>query len=59
MTTALTKRKSHHLLSAYKSQNGKVWFSAETFRGLMRLRGIESNASGGFAEAFYARKAAI
>ena len=32
------------------------WFTPETFRGLMRLRGIESNAPDGYAEAFHSRK---
>jgi len=59
VTAALTERKSRHLLSAYRSQGKKTWFSAETFRGLMRLRGIESNAGDGFAEAFHARKAVL
>lgn len=55
----LSERKSRYLLSTYASQRSRQWFSAETFRGLMRLRGIESNAGEGFAEAFYARKAII
>ena len=59
VTTTLAERKSRQLLSAYKSQVEKPWFSAETFRGLMRLRGLESNAEDGFAEAFHARKAVL
>ena len=42
------------LRDAFASQRGKHWFDDETFRGLMRLRGLESNAR--YAEAFYARK---
>jgi len=42
------------LCEIFASQRSKPWFTAETFRALMRLRGVESNA--GFAEAFYARK---
>jgi len=59
VTTTLAERKSRQLLSAYKSQANRPWFAAEKFRGLMRLRGVESNAEAGFAEAFHARKAVM
>ena len=59
VTAAVAERKSRYLLSAYRSQRAKPWFAAETFRGLMRLRGVESNAEQGCAEAFHARKALI
>ncbi len=59
VTAAVAERKSRYLLSAYRSQRAKPWFAAETFRGLMRLRGVESNAEQGCAEAFHARKAVI
>jgi LmbE family N-acetylglucosaminyl deacetylase len=49
-------RKIDHLLTAFPSQAGKDWFTAETFRGLARLRGIECRAASGYAEAFYGRK---
>lgn len=42
------------LLDAFRSQSNKHWFDDETFRGLMRIRGLESNAR--YAEAFIARK---
>jgi LmbE family N-acetylglucosaminyl deacetylase len=54
--STLAERKSRYLLAAYESQRAKPWFSAETFHALMRLRGVESNAGDGLAEAFYARK---
>lgn len=44
------------LMSAFRSQHDKHWFEPETFRGLMRLRGMECNAPSGYAEAFYCRK---
>jgi LmbE family N-acetylglucosaminyl deacetylase len=59
VTTAVAERKSQYLLSAYRSQATNSWFTPETFRGLMRLRGIESNAEQGYAEAFHSRKALI
>lgn len=42
----------HH----FASQHDKPWYDTETFRGLMRLRGIECRAPGGYAEGFYASK---
>lgn len=42
------------LMEAFGTQRSKHWFDDETFRGLMRIRGLESNAR--YAEAFIARK---
>jgi LmbE family N-acetylglucosaminyl deacetylase len=47
------------ILKCFGSQAGNRWFSKETFLATMRLRGIESNAVSGYAEAFYARKLVI
>jgi LmbE family N-acetylglucosaminyl deacetylase len=52
-------RKIEFLLSAFGSQRDKHWFADETFRGLMRLRGMECRARDGYAEAFYSRKVAL
>lgn len=48
--------KVRNLLKFFPSQNNKQWFTEETFEAIMRLRGIESNALEGYAEAFYTRK---
>lgn len=50
------QKKVDHLLEHFGSQRSKDWFSAETFFGLMRLRGIECRATDGLAEAFVVRK---
>jgi LmbE family N-acetylglucosaminyl deacetylase len=42
------------LREVFASQRNKHWFDEETFRGLMRIRGLESNSR--YAEAFVARK---
>ena len=47
------------LLSCFESQRGKHWFTADTFRALMRLRGLESASPTQFAEGFYSRKQAL
>lgn len=50
------KTKIRHLHTHYPSQAKRAWFDEDTFRGLMRLRGLECNAPSRFAEGFYARK---
>jgi LmbE family N-acetylglucosaminyl deacetylase len=49
-------RKIDHLMHAFPSQRPKPWYSEETFRAVLRLRGIECRAQDGYAEAFYCRK---
>jgi LmbE family N-acetylglucosaminyl deacetylase len=47
------------LMECFPSQAGKHWFDDLTFRGLMRLRGLECAAPEGLAEGFYARKVSV
>ena len=56
LTSDQAQRKIDALLEHYGSQRDKGWFDAETFRGLMRLRGVECNSPSGYAEAFHAPK---
>jgi LmbE family N-acetylglucosaminyl deacetylase len=56
LSEAVAQRKTELILRVFQSQAGKHWFSAETFMGLMRLRGNECRAGEGYAEAFHARK---
>lgn len=53
----LCRRKIVSILRAFRSQAAKKWFTEDTFRAILRIRGNESNAEGGCAEAFYCRKA--
>jgi LmbE family N-acetylglucosaminyl deacetylase len=55
----IAERKIRLLLEHFASQRSRRWFDADTFKGLMRLRGVESNAPERFAEAFYCRKAVL
>jgi LmbE family N-acetylglucosaminyl deacetylase len=55
----LAERKVDLLLESFESQRDKRWFDRRTFLGLMRLRGMESNAAGGYAEAFHAAKVVL
>jgi LmbE family N-acetylglucosaminyl deacetylase len=52
----ICERKIRFLMDTFESQRSKQWFQPETFRSLMRLRGMECNAPFGYAEAFFARK---
>ena len=49
------ERKIRYIVRSYKTQRAKPWFTDETLRAIMRLRGIESRAPR-YAEAFYGRK---
>jgi len=59
LTAAVARAKIRHLRAAFGSQRSKRWFTPDTFHGLMRLRGIESGAAEGLAEAFYSRKTVV
>ena len=49
-------RKIDLLMTHFGTQRSKDWFCPDVFRGLARLRGMESRAPENFAEAFFARK---
>jgi LmbE family N-acetylglucosaminyl deacetylase len=54
LDTDVAERKIEHLLRHFQTQRDKRWFDAETFRGLMRIRGVEAGVR--YAEGFYGRK---
>jgi len=53
---AICRRKIQYILDAFATQNNKQWFAEETFFSILKIRGIESNSPGNYAEAFYCRK---
>jgi LmbE family N-acetylglucosaminyl deacetylase len=53
----LAEEKLRLLRTHYASQQAKHWYDIELFRGLMRLRGMESATR--YAEAFVCRKLAL
>ena len=59
LAAPIYERKVEFLFEAFESQRAKRWFDRETFLGLMRIRGMESNSSSGYAEAFHARKVIV
>jgi LmbE family N-acetylglucosaminyl deacetylase len=50
------ERKIANVMEHFRSQQDRRWFTPDMFRAVLRLRGMESNAPSGYAEAFYARK---
>jgi LmbE family N-acetylglucosaminyl deacetylase len=53
----LCRRKIASLLNHFQTQANKHWFADQTFRALMRLRGMECATE--YAEAFYGRKLVV
>jgi LmbE family N-acetylglucosaminyl deacetylase len=56
ISEAALERKIELLQHHFPTQATKPWFDRDTFRGLARLRGLESASPTRFAEAFYAPK---
>ena len=53
------EKKITYIMESFVSQRTRRWFREDTFRALMRIRGIECNSVSGYAEAFYCRKIVI
>lgn len=56
LTESIASEKIELLHRHFPSQSGRHWFDEDTFRGLMRVRGMESAGPTRFAEAFFVRK---
>jgi len=59
LNAELLDRKIKLLHTHFVTQRSKDWFDPETFRGLARLRGMESRSPKRYAEAFLMRKAKL
>jgi len=59
LDAATAETKARLVPTVFRSQADKTWMAEETFRALMRLRGIECAAPSGYAEAFHARKVVL
>lgn len=53
---SICQTKILHLMTYFRTQTERDWFTEETFLALLRLRGIESKSAGKYAEAFYCWK---
>ena len=56
LTETIARKKIQTILDCFKSQKDKAWFTEDTFSSILRLRGVESNSPGKYAEAFFGRK---
>ena len=52
----IVQKKVKLICNLFQSQTKKQWFSKETFKSIMRIRGVESNSPSKYAEAFHCRK---
>jgi len=59
LSTTQMADKLDHLSRHFPSQHGKHWYDQDMFSGLMRLRGVESLAPDGYAEAFHATRISL
>jgi len=55
----VTDDKIDRIMEHFLTQDDRHWFTRETFRSLLRIRGIESRSPGGYAEGFHCRKLAV
>jgi LmbE family N-acetylglucosaminyl deacetylase len=56
LSKSIARRKIETIMKCFRSQKDKRWFTEDVFAAMLRLRGVESNASDGYAEAHYCRK---
>ena len=56
---ALVRKKIENLLAFFQTQRDRRWFTEDLFMGILRLRGMESNAPDRYAEGFYGRKVVL
>jgi LmbE family N-acetylglucosaminyl deacetylase len=56
LSEATVDRKISLLMKHFASQQRKQWYDEETFRGYMRIRGVQCDSATKYAEAFHLRK---
>jgi LmbE family N-acetylglucosaminyl deacetylase len=59
LTAAAADAKIEHVLTIFRTQQGRTWFTEDTLRAVLRLRGVECRAPDGLAEAFVCRKLVV
>jgi LmbE family N-acetylglucosaminyl deacetylase len=55
----VTDAKIDRIMEHFLTQDNRFWFTRETFRSVLRLRGIESRSPAGYAEGFHCRKVTL
>lgn len=56
LSESISRQKVGNILTSFRSQKGKAWFTEDTFLAILRIRGVECNAVERYAEGFYCRK---
>lgn len=56
LSEEICRKKIDSIMGNYTSQSGRGWFTEDTFRAVLRLRGMEANSPTRFAEGFYSWK---
>jgi LmbE family N-acetylglucosaminyl deacetylase len=56
LTQDVCTRKARYICDVFKTEASKAWLTEDTFRAILRLRGVECAAPAGYAEAFHCRK---
>ena len=59
LSAPVADAKIDHLMRAFPSQRDRDWYTPDTFRAVLRLRGVECRAPSGYAEGFVARKLVV
>jgi LmbE family N-acetylglucosaminyl deacetylase len=59
LNESIVQKKVNLILNIFQSQREKQWFTKETLKSILRIRGVESNSPSKYAEAFYCRKLVI
>ena len=59
LNESLVQEKISKICKVFSSQSGKEWFGEDSFRSIMRIRGLESNSPSKYSEAFYCRKMVV
>jgi LmbE family N-acetylglucosaminyl deacetylase len=53
------RTKIRNISKSFQTQKGKQWFTEDTLNSILRIRGLESNSTSKYAEAFFCRKIVI
>jgi LmbE family N-acetylglucosaminyl deacetylase len=59
LSESISEQKVENLLSYFKTQRERRWFTKDLFFSVLRLRGMESNSPTKYAEGFYGRKVVL
>jgi len=59
LNESLVQKKISNICKVFGSQSDKEWFGEDSFRSIMRIRGLESNSPSKYSEAFYCRKMVV